>query len=398
MIQPKTAQNFILNRATFRRIRQIALELTSNRVLSQDVKAACDSPDFDKAVMDGFAVRSWDIKSPPVIFRVVENITAGRPPRKGLKRGECAKIATGAMMPNGADAVVIKEQTRGLSPSKVKILKKVRRRENVYSKAMDFKKGELLLKKGSPLTPARVALLSSQGFKTVKVFDAPTVAILCTGNEVIEPGMKKESSRIWNASGSMLSCALRSMNIQPTYLGIARDETRALQAKIRLGLKYDILIITGAVSVGDLDLVPHVLKRNGVTPVFHKVSIRPGKPLFFGIGGHGLIFGLPGNPVSSMMGFLLFIKPAIKKMLGQNPGLPIEGGILSKGVYNKSGRMSFLPAVLKPVGRGYVIDPLRYSGSADLSSVSAADAFFILGPRQTFVPRHSRVNFLRATG
>ncbi len=371
------------------------LDVSLHRVLAQNVTAVSDGPDFDKSTMDGFAIRACDVKKAPVVLEVIEYIPAGGQPRRRLKRGQCSKIATGAMLPFGADAVVMKEEARVLKDNKVKILKTTGRWENVYRKGENFKKGSLLFKKGVMLNMARIALLSSQGIREVYVFDAPTVAILSTGNEIIEPGEKKKAPFVWNSSSSMLSYALHSMDIEPRYLGIVKDEINPLMKKIKRGLESDILIVTGAVSVGELDLVPEALKKVGITSLFHKVAVRPGKPFLFGVHGHRLIFGLAGNPVSSLVGFLLFIKPAIRKMLGQKPGLIIEEGILSKDVYNKSGRKSLFPARLRAKKSEWFVDPLPYTGSADLLSASCADVFLIIDRKQTCASRNSVVKFLR---
>ena len=190
----------------------------------------------------------------------------------------------------------------------------------------------------------------------------------------------------------MLLDVLRTMNIKARYLGLAKDEQGDLLGRVKSGLKEDILIITGAVSVGERDLVPQVLKKAGVKILFHKVCIRPGKPVLFGSKGRHLVFGLPGNPVSTMVGFLVFIKPLLQRLCGVQKDFRLEEGILTKEVYNKSGRLSFLPATLK---RENLVVPLAYSGSADLLAAAGADAFFILAPNEIRKPRNSRVKFLK---
>lgn len=395
MIQPKTAQNIILKYASRRKICRPGVDSALNRVLAEDIYALCDGPQVSKSTVDGFAVNSHDIVKVPLLLRVIESISAGTIPRQRLKKGECSKIATGAMLPPGADAVVMKENTQLLSNHAAKILNKIRRWDNIHQKAQDFKKGALILKKGSVLNVAKVALLASVGMTKVKVFDAPRVAILSTGDEVKEPGSKKRKSDVWNSSRTMLTFALRSMHIEPRYLGIAKDEMRQVSKKIKAGLICDVLIITGAVSVGELDLIPAALKKMGILPIFHKVCLKPGKPLLFARSGSRLIFGLPGNPVSTMVGFFLFVKPALLKMLGQEPNFIIEEGVLSKEVYNKSGRVSLMPARLERRKNEDIIHPIRFSGSADLSAIAKADAFFILGRKQIKAFLNSRVKFLR---
>jgi len=392
MISFKDALSRVMERAPSLKIRRLRLESACRRIIAQDIYASSDAPDFDKSVMDGFAVRSGDLKTKTPVLKIVEFIPAGFKPKKRLTKGTCAKIATGAVVPAGADLVVAKEEARGERNNTIRICKKARRGENIYRRASDFQKGTLLLKKGQPLNMARVALLASQGIRSVSVFQAPAVALLATGDEIIEPAQKKRRGQIWNSSSPMLLDALRAMNIKARYLGLAKDEHRDLLRKVRSGLKEDILIITGAVSVGERDLVPQVLKKAGVKILFHKVCIRPGKPLLFGSKGRHLVFGLPGNPVSTMVGFLLFVKPLLQHLGGAKKPFRLQEGILTKEATNKSGRLSFLPARLE---RENLVVPLEYAGSADLLAAAGADVFFILAPNETKKLRNSRVKFLK---
>jgi molybdopterin molybdotransferase len=392
MIQFKEALSIVYSHAPFQKVRRVALESVCRRVLAQDIYATGDAPGFDKSVADGFAVCFHDLKHGTGVLRIAGFIPAGSNPPQRLKKGTCAKIATGAMVPAGADAVVMKEDVEVEGEGLVRISKAVRRGENIYRRASDFKKGTLLLKKGHSLNMAAVALLASQGKASVPVFGAPSVAILSTGDEIIEPGEKKRSGQTWNSSAPMLLHALRLMPIEVRYLGLVRDKESDLLKKIKSGLRSDILIITGAVSVGERDLVPQVLRKAGIKILFHKVRIRPGKPLLFGVKADRLIFGLPGNPVSTFVGFLLFIRPLLQRLLGKKIDFHLEEGILAKGVYNKSGRLSFFPAL---IGRKNSVQPLPYSGSADLLAAARADAFFILAPKEIKKPRNSRVKFLR---
>lgn len=394
MISFKKARDIISACAPFKKIKKVRLENAWNRVLAEDTPAAIDGPDFDKSVVDGFAVCGCDILRAPVVLKILEHIPAGKVPAKKIAGGTCSMIATGAMMPRGARAVVMKEDCHIVDRSHVKVLKKIRPKENVYKKAKDFKKGDLLLKKGSALDMAKIALLASQGLATVPVYEAPAVAILTTGDEVIEPGLKKKPGQIWNATGAMLAHALAIMNIKPGYLGIAKDDPKVLLKKIREGLTYDCLIITGAVSMGERDLVPQLLRKLKVSVVFHKVRIRPGKPLLFGRCGRRLIFGLPGNPVSSLVSFLLFVAPAISKMSGFKEGNFLEKGILQKGVYNKSDRYSLYPASVAIKKGRTLLKPIHYNGSADIRAVAEADAFFMLD-KGKMASSGSQVDFLR---
>jgi len=397
MIKLGQARSIVLKyakRAPAREAMRVALKDAFNRVLASDLRAVCDSPDFNRSTMDGYALRCRDIRQPGAVLKVTGFVPAGVLSKKRLKRGECIKIATGAMVPCDADSVAMKEDALLCVGSRVKILKKISSGENISFKAQDFRKGSLLLKKGSVLNTARIGLLASQGKNNVLVFKPPRVAFLSTGNEVVEPGSPKSQAQVWNASASMLAVALRGLNIEPRYLGIAKDESRALISKIKEGLKEDILIITGAVSAGELDIVPAMLRNSGADIKFHKVELRPGKPFLFAVKGRCLVFGLPGNPVSSLVSFLLFVVPAISRMLGLGEAEFLEKGILQKGMYNKSDRCSLYPAAIV-IKKGRVfLSPIHYNGSADIRALAQADAFFMLDKGKNGLA-NTTVDFLR---
>ncbi|MFH0940976.1 MAG: molybdopterin molybdotransferase MoeA [Candidatus Omnitrophota bacterium] len=397
MIKLDQARSIVLKyarRAPARAGMSVCLKDAFEKVLAQDLRAVCDCPDFNRSIMDGYALKSCDISHAGAVLKVIGFVPAGVLPKIRLKRSECIKIATGAMVPPEADSVVMKEDARPLTDSRVKILKKIKSGENISFKGLDFKKGSLLLKKGSVLNTARIGLLASQGKNKVLVFKPPRVAFLSTGNEVVEPGMPKRSGQVWNTSASMLTVALRRLNIAPRYLGRAQDEPRGLLRKIKEGLKEDVFIITGAVSVGDLDIVPSALRMSGASVKFHKVALRPGKPFLFAVKGKCLVFGLPGNPVSSFVSFLLFVAPAISKMSGHRCGNFLEKGILQKGVYNKSDRYSLFPAAVEIKKGRTLLKPIHYNGSADIRAVALADAFFMLD-KGKMAPSGSQVDFLR---
>jgi len=372
----------------------VSLEAAFMRVSARDVRARVDGPEFDRATMDGFAIRSSDTAVIPAVLKCTQAIPAGHIPKKSLKKGECAKVATGAMLPGGADSVVMKEEAEFLLSGPVTLRRRIAPYENIAFRAQDLKKGGIVLRKGDILNAAKIGLLSSQGAKDVAVYRAPRVAILSTGDEIAEPGEKKKKGQVWNASASMLKFAVRRWRLAPDYLGIARDDPGQIFKKIRQGLKSDIFIITGAVSIGDLDLVPGALKRSGAAVGFHKVAIRPGKPLLFAVKRGCLIFGLPGNPVSSLVSFLLFVAPLINSMLGYRKGDLIEKGFLAKGVYNKSDRLSLFPGILKYKGGRIIVRPVKYSGSADLAAVSGADVLFMVDKHKD-LSKGSAVEFFR---
>ncbi len=395
MLDISKAKTIVLNSVSPLKAEQVRLSEIFNRVLASDILALLNYPEFDRSVMDGFALRSVDSGCGITDFKCVGNIYAGKTFKKKISRGECAGISTGAMLPEGADSVAMKENVEFLAFDRVRILKKVGRGENVASCGRDFKKGTVLLKKGSLINMATVALLASQGINSVPVFRLPSVALVCTGDEIAENLKEKKGPVIWNASGPMLLYALKRLGILPKYLGKAGDDKNAIVKKISQGLKEDILLITGAVSVGEKDFVPDILKRCGVKIKFHKVAIKPGKPLLFGTKGRCRVFGIPGNPVSSLTSYLFFVLPMIKKMAGYKFTDAFEGGKLVRSVHNTDDRRpAFFPAKLNKKNDGFLVEPLRYSGSADLWAVAKADAFFMV-EKNTRMPKGSSVSFTR---
>ncbi len=363
------------------------------KVLAEDVKARIDSPEFDKSLMDGFAVRSIDTVLFPVEIKCVDTIPAGVVARRRIGRFECVKISTGAMLPEGADSVVMKEEAFNSAPGKIGVSRRILKYENVARRSRDIRKGSILMRKGELLNSAKIGLLSSQGITKIRVYKAPVVSIVCTGNEVIEPGKKKGRAQAWNATATILSSLLGRWGIKAGYLGIARDNPIDIKKKIARGFKSDILIITGAVSVGDFDFVPFVLNSLGAKIKFHKVAIKPGKPVLFAKKGNCMIFGLPGNPVSGLVSYFLFIDPVIRQLLGLKE-MRMEEGVLTRSVHSDDRRLGFFPGRLINNNKSISIVPLAYKGSSDLVAMADADVIFKLEGKKKLA-RGARVNFLR---
>jgi len=396
MIQFEDALRKILRSARRLNAQKLPLEAAINCVLAEDIKAALDMPPFDKSAMDGYAVRSSDTRVVPAQLKCIGTITPGKSFKKTVAGGLCAKIMTGAAIPSGADAVVMVEYTsEDASSGQVKILKGVKKWENVCFRGEDIKKGRIVLKKGALLRAPEIAIAASLGRARVRVYRRPKVAILNTGDEIVEPPRRRPPGKIYNSNGPMLRAHLAAMNILPRYLGIAADEKARLSAMIKKGLDCDILLLSGGVSMGDCDFVPKVLKSSGVREVFHNVKIKPGKPLFFGTRGKKLIFGIPGNPVSTYLAFLAFIKPAIDIMMGKTPELRFRTGILKDDFRQKPGRKHFVPArVFEEKGTLLVSPVAGYSGSADIASVSKACAFMVVDGSVSSLRRGDAVEVL----
>jgi molybdopterin molybdotransferase len=324
------------------------------RTLAADVRAGEDIPPFSKATMDGYAVRAADTRprenAGAVELEVTEDLPAGRVSRKALGPGQAVRIMTGAPLPKGADGVVMVEDTEKAG-TRVKILRFVGPGDNVGEAGEDLKKGELILEKGEAIAPAEVGMLAALGKASVRVSRRPLVAVIATGDEIVEPGQKIRPGQIRNSNGHALRAMALEAGARVSYLGIARDSNLSLRRKIQRAGTADILVLSGGVSVGDYDLVKDELRNLGVRPVFWQVRIKPGKPLFFGVRAKQLVFGLPGNPTSAMVTFHLFVRPAIQRMLGRKAAGPKAGqAVLERDVSLKPGRMQFLRAM--PVGDG----------------------------------------------
>ncbi len=364
------------------------------RILKEDIVSGVEMPPFNRSAMDGYALHYLDAKKTPFKLKCVGLIKAGDIFKNKLKRGECVKIMTGAALPEHADCVVMVEYTR-VSDGMVEVLRAVQQGENVFFRGEDFKRGQRVLASGTRIFSSHIPILVTLGKKFVKVNGKPKIAILNTGSEIIPLGHKLSRNKIYNSNGPMLEALFRSEGFEPVVLGIAKDNKKELKKLIMRGLGSDILLISGGVSVGDYDLVPDVLKELRVKKVFHKVNIKPGKPVFFGVKGKTLVFGIPGNPISNFVAYFIFVMPAIQKMMGyQGNGFGFKEGVLEKEFHKKAGRCYFvLVNVSKRCGR-YFLSPIAGHSSADTLSLAKADGFMMTGIRVTTVKKEERVKFI----
>jgi molybdopterin molybdotransferase len=348
-------------------------------VLAEDAASDLDMPPFDKAMMDGFAVRSSDLRDGKAELVIVEEIPAGKTPTVEVKAGQASRIMTGAPMPAGADAVVMIERCE-LVGNRVHVNDaRLTVGQNTLAKAREMRAGETVLQAGARLRPQELGLLAAVGRSAVKVQPAPSVAILPTGDELVEPNVKPGPSQIRNSNGPMLAAQAARAGGVPRLLGIARDQPALLRAAITEGLHSDVLILSGGVSAGKLDLVPGVLAELGVTALFHKVAMKPGKPVLFGVRQSGqIVFGLPGNPVSSMVCFELFVRLAIRTLMRLEPGPSYLQAALKKDFPYRTDRPTYHPALLRLTDTGWTVAPTAWFGSPDLRGLLPANAFVLL--------------------
>jgi molybdopterin molybdotransferase len=368
------------------------------RVLAEDVASDLDMPPFDKAMMDGYAVRAADLANGPIVLEVIEEITAGRTPTKTVGPGQAARIMTGAPMPAGADVVVMVERCESINESSVRISGPVEPSLNVQPRARDMRRGETVLSAGTFLRAQEIGLLAIVGRTSVLAHPAPRVAVLATGDELVEPTQVPGESQIRNSNAPMLLAQVAAAGGTPHYLGIGRDNVSHLWQLIGEGLTHDVLLLSGGVSAGKLDLVPDVLRELGVTAHFHKVRMKPGKPLFFGTRGDTLVFGLPGNPVSTFVCFELFVRPALRRLRGFPEELPAFTPLpLAVDFPCATDRPTYHPAWIEPAEMGEQVRPVPWSGSPDLRALTAANALMLVPPGEHHHRAGAAMSVLRLT-
>ncbi len=339
-----------------------------NRVLRENILSDMDMPPFDKSAMDGYACRKEDIGNE---LSVVSVIQAGYKPEISIGKNECAKIMTGAMMPEGADCVIIVEDVEVLPGGRINYRKDYTA-NNTCLKGEDVKTGQMLLKSGTRITAKEIASLALCGAVNPLVSIKPLVGIISTGDEIIEPYSKPGNSQIRNTNSYQLIAQCIEFGVIPNYYGIVPDTNEAISSAIEKAMKENHLImLTGGVSMGDYDLVPAILKEQGYTILFDKVAIQPGKPTVFGRNGDKYVFGMPGNPVSSFIIFEFFVKEFLAASMGLTEFKKIIKCELAGDFRRKrDSRLARIPAKINGEGKA---EPIDYHGSAHINSLSSAD-------------------------
>ena len=366
--------------------RRSPLHEALGRPLTEEITAPRDSPPFDKSLVDGYAICTADLDAGRPLV-VVQEIPAGSSADRPMRPGEAAPIMTGAPMPAGAVAVVMVERSRR-EGEHVRLEGPIREGQNCMARGRELRAGEVILRPGaatSRLNPRQVGLLASMGFAQVLVNPAPRVAILPTGDELASAGETPRLGQIHNSNGPMLRALVESMGLAVDDLPVAPDEPGPLGELIRRGLQADVLLLSGGVSAGTRDLVPSALRDAGVVEVFHKLRIKPGKPIWFGVGPARpdgrpgpLVFGLPGNPGGTYVGFRVFVRPALEVLGGRLDGFErsasTRSGRLSGPFAHRGDRPTYHPCTYDLATSDSVI-PLPWAGSADLRTLALADGF-----------------------
>jgi molybdenum cofactor synthesis domain-containing protein len=373
----------ILDAATLiQRTERIELRSASGRVVAVAPQAALDVPPFDRAAMDGYAVRAEDTfgagKFDPRVLRCIEKVYTGQVPEKPVAAGECVEIATGAPMPQGADAVVMVEETERVAPSDdVRIFTPVYPRQNVGRRAADIGAGQAVLAAGDVLTPSRIGALAAVGAMQVEVFAKPRIAILSTGNEIVEPGVPLQPGQIYDINRFTLASIIDAHGGVPVPLPTALDTIDALSAAIDTALTEDVLVFSGGSSVGERDLILDVLVKRGEV-LFHGVAVKPGKPTVFGQVSGKPFLGMPGYPTSCLSNGYMLLVPMLRRMARlPEYHAPTVRVPLARRIVSTTGRHQFYTV---RVVDGAAVS--AFKGSGDITSMSLADGYIEI-PAQT---------------
>jgi molybdopterin molybdotransferase len=351
----------------------VPVSAAAGRVLAEDARSAVDLPPFDSSAMDGYAVRAADT---PGALRLAGQSAAGVPAERGPERGEAVAISTGAVVPVGADAVVPVERTRARGDA-VEV-EAVAPGENVRPRGGDVRAGDVVAAAGSELRGPRLGGLAASGVATVRCARRPRVAILATGSELRAPGEPLAPGEIYESNTVLLAAQAASAGGAPTVLDPVADDEAATREALARGLEHDVLITSGGVSVGPHDLVRGALRELGAEEVFWRVAVKPGKPVAFAVREPTLVFGLPGNPVSSLVGFELFVRPALRALQGADPGPQFRPGVLARAVTANDHRDELLRATARVADGHVVLEPLSGQESHMIARAAAADALVLV--------------------
>jgi molybdopterin molybdotransferase len=393
------AQSCILESVKLLAAESAGLEQSLGRVLAEDVRANRDLPPYDVSAMDGYALRSADLAKIPAILDVIEDIKAGDLPSKIVQAGMCARIMTGAPVPQGADAVIRVEETQSLSEGKVQVNAAVKPGNDIRMRGEGMRTGDVVLTKGTGITPGVTGVLATVKQAQVQVYRRPRVAILSTGNELEDMDDPVDPNKIPNSNSYALMAQVQALGIEPDLLGIARDDPVELEEYLQRGLKFDVLLVSGGTSVGVHDYVRPTVEALGVQMKFWRVAMKPGHPVAFGVlqrkvkgASESFVFGLPGNPVSSMVCFEQFVAPALRRMMGH--ARLFRRSItarLTHNVKHQPGRTEFVRVTLAKHEGGHAATSTGAQGSGMLLSMARADGLLVVPAESTGLPADSMV-------
>ncbi len=341
-----------------------------NRILCEEVVSDIYMPPFDKSAMDGYACRKVDLSKG---LKVIGTLYAGSSEKFIIAPGTCVKIMTGASVPAGADTVIMVEHTEQLDENNIRFTKS-HSKSNICVLGEDVRKGDILLKRGTLLLPHHISVLASVGYNQVTVSDLPRVALISTGNELVEPHNAPNASQIRNSNAYNLSAQLKAMGIEVHYNGIVADDKEVIRSHIiKLVEHYDVVILTGGASQGEHDYVPEILRELKFKLTFDKLAIQPGKPISFASGNGKFCFGLSGNPVSSYLQFELLVKPFLYHIMSHSYQHPVIMSEIAVRMSRKNAdRLKFFPVYFNSRGQ---VEEVHFNGSAHIAGLTAADGF-----------------------
>ncbi len=382
LLPVEKALSIVLKAAPVLPFERVGLDDALGRYLQEEIRSAHDYPDFDKSMMDGYAVIAADLQDLRRPLRVVQEIPAGTDPARlrPIVPGTAARIMTGAPIPPGADAVLMVEETEPVEsdPQAVRPKSTVRPGASLARRGADVRAGDVLLHSGDFIGPGEIGVLAACGRARVTVGGRPRLAVLATGDELVEPESAPGPGKIRNSNGPLLRALARRAGATVRYLGIASDDENALAGPIEDGLRDDLLVLSGGVSMGTHDLVGKTLRSHGVAIAFEKVAIKPGKPFTFGRRGSSLVFACPGNPVSAYVIFLIFARAALRRMMGSPSPVPTAvRGVLRSPVHQRPGRTGYYQARVAWRSGRLEVEVLPTSGSADFVSCARGNALAI---------------------
>lgn len=391
MISVEKALETIL--ANFRSLglEKINIIESRGRVIGDDIVAPRNIPSANNSAMDGYAVRYVDTKGAtkdePLKLKIIEDIPAGKIALKKIKKGEASRIMTGAVIPEGADAVVRQENTQKDGRTVI-IYSSAKKADNIRFAGEDVRKGELVVKKGTALRPADIGMLAALGKAFVSVYQKPRVAIMSTGDELVDIEVDPPPGKIVNSNSYSLAAQALECGAIPILLGISKDKKPDLQETFKTALHADLIISSGGVSVGDFDFVKNVMGEIGNAMHFWQVAMRPGKPLAFGSIHDVPLFGLPGNPVSAMVSFEQFVRPALLKMQGHTKIFrQTIKATCTEDFQKQAGFRHFIRAVVKKENGKYIVTTTGNQGSGILKSMVTANSLIVMGETQTHIKK-----------
>jgi len=382
MVTVEEALDKILSRIKPLGFEKVSILEALGRVIAEDIYADRDIPPFDNSGMDGYAVRSEDIRNAssnrPVRLEVIEDLPAGFISKKGLEQGKAIRIMTGAPIPKAADTIVPVEDTKQ-EEKFVSIFETVPPGDYIRKAGEDVKKGECVISREDLIRPPEVGMLASVGRSFVSVYQRPLVAILCTGEELVDVDGNLEGVKIVSSNSYTLAAQVKDCGAIPIQLGIARDRKGEIKEKLLQGIRSDVLISSAGVSVGDYDFVKEALSELGMEMIFWRVAMKPGKPVVFGLLQGKPVFGLPGNPVSSMVSFEQFVRPSLLKMMGHRQLFrPVIEAILKEDIRKRPGRRHFLRAFVSFEKEEYFVTLTGAQGSGILKSMVKANGLVVI--------------------